>query len=69
MVKTSRNDYNNQSHCFISTQHSNYATLKAHSDKLHLPCLAVAIENEFTRTRARFTLGEKLCPLFYIFFS
>ena len=30
---------------------------------------ALAIENEFTRTRARFTIGKKLCPLFYRFFS
>ena len=28
-----------------------------------------SIENKFTRTRARFTIGKKLCPLFYRFFS
>ena len=28
-----------------------------------------SIENEFTRTRARFTFGKKLCPLFLHIFQ
>ena len=51
---------------YLTTLTAHFMNFDNYFDKVFI---GTAIENEFTRTRARFMMGKKLCPLFYRIFS